>query len=96
MATGVSKNFSPVERDLILTELIRREERLTKLSESFSVPVPARLKVVPSKPNATTPAAQPTEAQLAAAEATLARLAGVKHAHKAGRGAVVWGVVVFL
>lgn len=35
-----------------------------------------------AQPNATTPASQPTPQQLAAAEATLSRLAGIKHAHE--------------
>lgn len=36
----VSKKFNPVERDQILTELIKKEERKSKLSEVFSVPDP--------------------------------------------------------
>ncbi|KAI8467429.1 MAG: flagellar associated protein [Monoraphidium minutum] len=78
----VSKKFNPVERDQILTELIRREERMARPSEVFSVPDPRRMTLLPAKPNAAAPADRPTAAQLAAAEATLATLAGIKHAHQ--------------
>jgi len=78
----VSKKFNPVERDQILTELIKKEERTSKLSEVFAVPDPRRMVLLPAKPNATTPAKQPTAAQLAEAEVTLSRLAGIKHAHQ--------------
>jgi hypothetical protein len=78
----ISKKFNPVEADKIFTEAIKWEARTSKLSEVFSVPDPRRMTLLPAKPNATTPAQQPTEAQLAEAEATLSRLAGIKHAHK--------------
>jgi hypothetical protein len=82
MAYVSEKRFNPVERSAVLTELIVKEARQIRLSEAFSVPDPRRMALLPAKPNATTPAAQPTAAQLSQAEATLARLAGIKHAHQ--------------
>ena len=80
----VSKKFNPVEREQILTELIKKEEKQSRLSEVFSVPDPRRMALLPAKPNATTPADRPTAAQLAEAEGTLSRLAGIKHTHQVG------------
>jgi hypothetical protein len=82
MAYVSEKRFNPVERSAVLTELIHKEERRIHLSEDFSVPDPRRMTLLPAKPNATTPAAQPSAQQLEAAEATLSRLAGIKHAHQ--------------
>lgn len=45
----VSKKFTPVERDQILTELFKKEERNSKLSETFSVPDPRRMVLLPAK-----------------------------------------------
>ncbi|GBF97984.1 hypothetical protein Rsub_10658 [Raphidocelis subcapitata] len=82
MAHVSAKHYDPVATSKILTELIRKEEAKMRLSQSFSVPDPRRLVLLPAKPNATTPAAQPTEQQLAAAESMLSTLAGIKHAHQ--------------
>jgi hypothetical protein len=89
MAHVSAKHYDPVATSKILTELIRKEEAKMRLSQTFSVPDPRRLALLPAKPNATTPAAQPTEQQLAAAESVLSTLAGIKHAHQARHAAAL-------
>lgn len=52
------------------------------LAMCYPPPDPRRMTLLPAKPNATTPADQPTAQQLAEAESTLSTLAGIKHAHQ--------------
>ncbi|KAK9823174.1 hypothetical protein WJX72_000838 [[Myrmecia] bisecta] len=83
MALQLSKNIDEVSRNSIWREHCRKENSKLKMSDTFSIPNPQRMTILPEKPNYTVPRViRPDSDEVLQATQKLASLCNAKHTHQ--------------